>query len=414
MSEQPYRTTIVKLGPPVRDRLEAAIRSAVPSVAPALALSVWHSGSPWFCAYAGWTDPDHPDTPVTTRTLFDLASLTKLFTATALLRLASDGRIGLDDPVVSVIPEFGAGGPRGVDGGQDPLSRRMLPVPPDRAAWTVDPAAVTFRQLLTHTGGLAPWRSVFRDGGLEAVYGYPFVARPGTEFHYSDLGFMLLGEAVARRFRAPLEVAVQALVRDRLGLDSLTYAPSRTGRPQHDIAPTSIDDDWRGRRCWGEADDENAASLDGVAGHAGLFATADDVARFGVAWLRRDPRLRLPAYWSTATSDQTPGLGAARGLGWQVAPAEQLAPADATASAGAPVPAGAVASAGGTVPGDHLAPFGAGAYGHTGFTGTSLAVDPRRDLVVALLTNRGYSGRTHEGIEELRLRVHALIAEAFE
>ena len=184
------------------------------------------------------------------------------------------------------------------------------------------PAAVTFRQLLTHTGGLAPWRSVFRDGGLEAVYGYPFVARPGTEFHYSDLGFMLLGEAVARLFRAPLDVAMQALVRDRLGLDSLTYAPSRTGRPQRDIAPTSIDEDWRGRRCWGEADDENAASLDGVAGHAGLFATADDVARFGVAWLRRDPRLRLPAYWTTATSDQTPGLGAARGLGWQLAPAD--------------------------------------------------------------------------------------------
>lgn len=396
MSEQPYRTTIVKLGPPVRDRLEAAIRSAVPSVAPALALSVWQSGSPWFCAYAGWTDPDHPDTPVTRRTLFDLASLTKLFTATALLRLAGDGRVGLDDTVVSIIPEFGAGGPRGVDGGQEPLSRRMLPVPPDRAARTVDPAAVTFRQLLTHTGGLAPWRSAFRDGGLEAVYGYPFVARPGTEFHYSDLGFMLLGEAVARLFRAPLEVAMQALVRDRLGLDTLTYAPSRNGRPKRDIAPTSIDDDWRGRRCWGEADDENAASLDGVAGHAGLFATADDVARFGVAWLRHDPRLRLPAYWTTATSDQTPGLGAARGLGWQVAPAERLVPAGVEASA------------------DHLAPFGAGAYGHTGFTGTSLAIDPGHDLVVALLTNRGYVGRTHEGIEELRLEVHTLIAEAFE
>ena len=298
--------------------------------------------------------------------------------------------------MVSVIPEFGAGGPRGVDGGQEPLSRRMLPVPADRADWTVDPAEVTFRQLLTHTGGLAPWRSVFRDGGLEAVYGYPFVARPGTEFHYSDLGFMLLGEAVARLFRAPLDAAMQALIRDRLGLDSLTFAPARPGRTLQHIAPTSFDDDWRGRRCRGEADDENAASLGGVAGHAGLFATADDVARFGVAWLRRDPRLRLPAYWATATSDQTPGLGGARGLGWQVAPADHLAPTGDTASA------------------DHLAPFGRDAYGHTGFTGTSLAVDPARDVVVALLTNRVYAGRTHEGIDELRLEVHTLIAAAFE
>lgn len=396
MIEQPYHTTIAKLRPPVRDRLERAIRAAVPAVTPALAISVWQAGSPWFCAYAGWVDPDGATTPVGMRTLFDLASLTKPFTATAFLRLVSDGKITLDDPVVAVIPEFGRGGPRGVDGGQEPLSRRSLPTPSERADWVVDPAEVTLGQLLTHTAGLAPWRSVFRDGGLEAVYGYRFVARPGSEFHYSDLGFMILGEAVARLSGAPLEVAMQALIRDRLGLDSLSYAPARTGRSRQHIAPTSVDADWRGRRCWGEVEDENAAGLDGVAGHAGLFATADDVARFGVAWLRRDPRLRLGAYWAIATSDQTPGLGVARGLGWQLRPADRLALAD------------------GVEPVGHLAPFSGDAYGHTGFTGTSLVVDPVRDVVVALLTNRVYAGRTHAGIDDLRLQLHTLIAEAFE
>ncbi|MEA2027204.1 MAG: serine hydrolase domain-containing protein, partial [Chloroflexota bacterium] len=298
------------------------------------------------------------------------------------LRLANDFKVDLDDPIVSVIPEFG-GGPRSVDGGQEPLSRQMLPTPTDRVGWTVDPATVTFRQLLTHTSGMAPWRAVFLGSGLDAVYHYPFVARPGEEFHYSDLGFMLLGEAVSRINGAPLDLAMQTLIRDRLGLDSLTYTPLRAGRQREHIAPTSFDDDWRGRRCWGEVEDENAAVLGGVAGHAGLFATAQDVARFGVAWLRRDPRLRLDRMQQTAVTNLTPEMDAARGLGWQVQPT------------------------------DHLEPFGPTAYGHTGFTGTSIAIDPGRDLVVVLLTNRVYAGRTHEGIDELRTELHRVVAEAF-
>ena len=383
MTEQPFHVSVNKLRPETRSRIEDVIRSAVPSVAPVLALSVWQSGAPSFEAYAGWLDPGSETIRAGYGTLFDLASVTKLFTSTAFLRLAHDGKVDLDDPVVGVIPELGAGGPRVVDGGQEPLSRRLLPTPEDRQGWTVDPATATFKQLLTHTGGLAPWRAVFLDSGLDAVYRYPFVARPGEEFHYSDLGFMLLGEAVSRLSGTPLDLAMQTLIRDRLGLDSLTYAPLRAGRPRERIAPTSFDGDWRGRRCWGEVEDENAASLEGIAGHAGLFATVEDVARFGVAWLRHDPRLRLDAVWTTATIDQTPRMSAARGLGWQVQPT------------------------------DYLASLSASAYGHTGFTGTSLAVDPERDLVVALLTNRVYAGRTHEGIDKLRMDVHRIVAEAF-
>ena len=403
MSGQPFRTEIDKLRAETSARATSLLRGAVPSVTPALAISVWQAGSPWFEAYAGWMDPETETTPVGFSSLFDLASLTKLFTATAFLRLANDFKFELDDAVVKVIPEFGQGGPRGIDGGQDPLTWQPQPMPAGREHETVDPSAVTFRQLLTHSSGLAPWHSLFREAGpvppppaepdpvgvedrwtagLAAISGYRFVDQPGEAFHYSDLGYMLLGMAVARRFGQPLPAAMQALIRDRLGLYSLTYTPVGAGRPRRRIVPTEVDGRWRERRCWGEVHDENAAGLGGVAGHAGLFATAHDVARFGVAWLRQDPRMRLERFTRTAVTNQTTGLEAARGLGWQVQPT------------------------------DHLAPFSPEAYGHTGFTGTSLVIDPRRDVVVALLTNRVYHGRDPVGIEGLRLDVHELFAGA--
>lgn len=403
MSEQPFRVEIDKLRDDTRVRAHAVIRGAVPAVAPAVSISVWQAGAPWFEAYAGWVEPETQTGAVGFRTLFDLASLSKLFTATALLRLANDFKVDLDDPVGKLIPEFAASGPRGVDGGVDPLAWEPLPTPAGREDWEVDPEQVTWRQVLTHSGGLAPWHMVFRETGpappppgtpdplsrearwaaaLEAIGGYRFVARPGEEFHYSDIGYMLAGMAVARRFGRPLPDAMQALVRDRLGLETVTYTPLDRDKPRERIAPTELDERWRRRRCWGEVHDENAAGLGGVAGHAGLFATVHDVARFGVAWLRQDPRLRLERFMRTAVTNQTPDLEAARGLGWQVQPT------------------------------DHLAPFSAEAYGHTGFTGTSLAVDPRRDLVVALLTNRVYHGRDPQAIERLRLDVHEIFAGA--
>lgn len=404
MIEVPFHTSVSGLPSAAEARVQEIIRGAVPSVAPALAISVWASGAHCYEACAGWVEPEAGTTPVDTDTLFDLASLTKLFTTTAFLRLASDSGVGLDDAVVSVIPEFGAGGLRGVDGGQEPLSRRQLPTPAGREAWSIDPGLVTFRQLLTHTSGLAPWRSIFREtgpvppppdrgkdpvasderraAGLAAICSNRFVARPGQEFHYSDLGFMLLGEAASRLHGAPLDVVMRAFIGDPLGLESVTYTPVRAGVPRERIAPTSMDEDWRGRRCWGEVEDENAAGLGGVAGHAGLFATAHEVARFGVAWLQSDPRLRMARYRSAATTDQVPQPGAGRGLGWSVQPA------------------------------DLVAPFGPYAFGHTGFTGTSLVVDPEHDLVVALLTNRVYAGRTHAGIDALRLELHRTIVGA--
>jgi len=387
-----------------RPDLEAIVETAVPSVAPAVALAVWHEGEPVVEIQAGSLNPDHPDLGLPTDARFDLASLTKLFTTTAFLGFVEDGAVGLDDAVVSLIPEFAADGPRGVDGGQEPLSRALLATPPDRLGWRVDAATVTFRQLVTHTSGLAPWRSIFREtgavppppeqddgsadtrrrrAGLAALFGYAFVARPGTEFHYSDLGYITLGEAVARLGKANLGEVLRDRVTTPLGFDSVAYVPARAGVSIERIVPTSFDDDWRMRRCWGEVEDENAAGLGGVAGHAGLFATARDVAGFGEAWRSGAAGLGLgPTLLHGAISNQTAALGAARGLGWQVAGARD----------------------------ELLALLGDAAFGHTGFTGTSLVVDPSRRLVIALLTNRVYAGRGHPGIEGLRSRVHAAAA----
>jgi CubicO group peptidase (beta-lactamase class C family) len=396
----PSTITTDRLAPGASDRLARLLRAAVPTVAPALVVTIIEGGREVFEMAVGDIAAEDGALPATPGTLFDLASLTKLFTTTAFLRSVSERRVDIDAPAVSIIQELGSGGPRSVDGGEEPLSRRQLPTPPDRSGQTVDPGVVTFRQLLTHTSGLAPWRAVFRvagpvpppDGadpasrrqrwaaGLDHVCRSSFVARPGSEVHYSDLGFMLLGEAVSRSSGGPLEDALMQRVLEPLGLASVTWLPTQNGRPRTVIAPTSFDDDWRHRRLWGEVEDENAAGLGGISGHAGLFATAGDVARLGQAWVTRDPRLGIdPAVATEATSDQTPGLGEARGLGWRVQPC------------------------------DDLAPLGPRAYGHTGFTGTSLAVDPDRALVVALLTDRVYGGRSHPGIEALRAAVHETV-----
>jgi CubicO group peptidase (beta-lactamase class C family) len=399
----PLARSVDRLDERISARITELLAAAVPSVAPAAALVIHRDGEVVLETTAGNIAADNEAHDLDAGTLFDLASLTKLVTTTAFLGLVGEGRVGLEDAVGSVVPELVASGLRGIDGGQEPLSRQILPTPPDRVDHVVDPGTLTFRQLLTHTSGLAPWRTIFQETGpvsppegpdglerrrrravaIETIGRYAFVARPGTEVHYSDLGFMLLGESVERLVGVPLDEALRRRVTGPLGLGSMTFLPLRAGHERMSIAPTSIDDDYRGRRLWGEVEDENAAAMGGVSGHAGLFATAGDVARLGQAWLSGDPRLGIdPALANEAIRDQTRGLGEARGLGWQVQPT------------------------------DHFAPLGPRSYGHTGFTGTSLVIDPDRGLVVTLLTNRVFEVRTHPGIDELRVGIHEAAAAA--
>lgn len=381
------------------DEIKAIIQSATQNVAPAITLSVYQRGQLLMHHADGWLDPDTREMPVTVETLFDLASLTKLFTTTACLVLLSQQNIPLNVPVVELVTEFGGVNPRPIAGGQNPHTREMLPTATHLVGHSVNPADVTLWHLLTHTSGLPPWRDVYtiapppepdetisreerRSKALDRLVAYPFVDTIGTAVHYSDVGLMLLGEIVARLHGAPLDKAIQEYVLTPLRIDDVQFNPAV---PRHHIAPTEFDKAWRGRRVWGEVHDENACGVGGIAGHAGLFGTTLSVAKFGLAWLRRETFEISDALWQEAIREQVNCGQERRGLGWML-------------------PAGPNSSSGTRLSQQSI--------GHTGFTGTSLWIDPIRELVVALLTNRVYGGRDNTtAIQSLRRAVHDMLVE---
>jgi CubicO group peptidase (beta-lactamase class C family) len=218
---------------------------------------------------------------------------------------------------------------------------------------------------------------------IAAIYKeYAFACPPGQRILYSDLGLILLGEAVGRLAGTSLEAYIRRAVLDPLGLAHTTYNPLANGAASERIVPTEFCT-WRKRRCLGEVHDENAASLGGIAGHAGLFSTAWDVALLGQTYLNGGQyggtSLLSAQTASEMTRVQVNMDDNPRGLGW-------LQRSSGYSSSGSL--------------------FGPRSYGHTGYTGTSLWVDPDRSLVVALLTNRVYYGRDPAGISELRPRLH--------
>ena len=392
----------------VRTAVQPIIDKHLGDTFPACSIYVMHGGRVMLDHAWGWIDPETRQIPTTIDTLFDLASISKLFTATAFLSLVSEGRVSLDDPLINVIPEFDWLTPRPMDGGQDPHSKQRLATPPDLIGATVDPAEVTFRHLLTHTSGLPAWRDVFNvagyppmpfdmperisrllrwSRGLSILCAYPFVNEVGKAVLYSDIGLMLLGEAVSRLHGgADLAAAVNARVINPLGHE-VVYNPIRDhGIARERIAPTEDDVMWRKRRVWGEVHDENACGVGGVAGHAGLFASAKAVAALGQAWLEGASLFKIDAGLAADAKRQHAETdGARRGLGFALRAA-------VNASAG-----------------EHMSME---TFGHTGFTGTSLWIDPQHDLVVACLTNSVYPGRWHGGTLDFRRAVHDAIFEA--
>jgi CubicO group peptidase (beta-lactamase class C family) len=277
-----------------------------------------------------------------TDTLYDLASITKLFTATAVMRLVEQGRLALDEPVARWLPDFAGGGK----------------------------ADVTLRELLTHTSGLPDYLQLWKlestpDARMQRVLATPIVARPGSVFRYSDLGLIALGHLVHEVAGASLEQVVQDLVIAPLRLAHTRYTPP--GELRQRIAPTEFEDAVGRGLVWGEVHDENAWSLGGVAGHAGLFGTAQDLGRFAQLYLDGGAldgtRLLSTDTVAQMTRNQIGELEW-RGLGWEL---------------NADYYMGRLASP--------------QTFGHTGFTGTSLVVDPTRQLIVVLLTNRVHPSR---------------------
>ena len=372
-------------------------------VFPAAVLWVQQGGKVRFRRAYGWLDPTTRRFPTGEDTLFDLASLTKVFTAIALMTLVAAGKVALDTPVVEVLPELRGRHP--LLPGIDPHAKVPLPPNPAYQGKMVDAARLTFRHLLSHTGGLAAWVDVCdlppgaavplphrlpaetRRRRLAALLQAPrFVYPPGEGLTYSDVGFMLLGEAVTRLAGMPLPDYMAQAVLAPLGMTAATYNPLARGVPQRRVAPTE-QCSWRGRRLWGEVHDENACCLGGVSGHAGLFATAREVALLGQWALSLGQGLLPPSLAQEMVREQAWVGAERRGLGWKLQSPAQSPVGDA---------------------------FGPESFGHTGFTGTSLWVDPRRALVVVLLTNRVYFGRDGERIARFRLQVHRAVAAAVE
>lgn len=367
--------------------LSAILGDAAGTLAPAIQLVVCHRGAVVVDEALGWLAPNEGRGRVTSATVFDMASVTKLFVVTAFMTLVEAGKVRVDGAVRTVLPELE--GTRPIQPYEDPLGGSGWVTVADGGA--VDAGSVTFRHLLTHTSGLPAWRPLFRLPSAEAAremalatfFSYP----TGTRVVYSDIGLILLGMAIERLTGQRLDAAVAERVIRPLSLEHTCYLPVGAGGASSlDVAPTEFCR-WRNRRIVGEVHDENAYRLGGVAGHAGIFSTARDVATLGQMTLSEGDALLAPETVREMRRLQTAGMDSPRGLGFA------LWSPDAEASSN---------------------PFSPSAFGHTGFTGTSVWVDPERDLVVALLTNEVYNGRTDRRIGAFRVAVHRHVVEAFD
>ena len=305
-------------------------------------------------------------TPVSDSTLWDLASLTKVIgTTSAVLQLVDAGRVQLDAPVAQYLPRWRAPGTDGI----------------------------TVRHLLSHSAGLPAWRPLYKEAwsaeeALAQVYATGPDTAPGARYVYSDLGFILLGELVREVSGLPLDSYLLSRVFLPAGMTETRFHPPQLWRSR--TAPTEIDP-WRQRHLRAEVHDENAWQLGAVAGHAGLFSTARDLTRFAQLLLRggRWSDADVPIFGRTTLAAfqtrQTLG-GAHRALGWET-------------------------PTGGNSGGRRLS---AQAFGHTGFTGTSLWVDPAQDVFVLLLTNRVNPTRQRSGIGSLRPALADAVVGALE
>jgi beta-N-acetylhexosaminidase len=307
---------------------------------------------------------DHSE-KVDTNTMFDLASLTKVIATTnACMRLIDERKLKLNDRIVKYLPEFGKNGKSGI----------------------------TVYNLLVHNSGLPGWKSFYlncQDPGslLDSIFVSRLVYPTGQSALYSDLGFIILGKVIEKICSMPLDKFVDSVFFKPLGMKSTMYNPLPS--MLHRIAPTEIDTYWEktGEPIRGRVHDENAFILGGVSGHAGLFSTACDLAVIlemirnggeydGRHYLKRSTIERFTRKQSTKST---------RALGWDTKKPKH--------------------SWAGSLLSDK-------AFIHTGFTGTSVVVDPQRGMIIILLTNRVFPSRENDRITDVRRKVHDAVIDA--
>ena len=363
---------------PIAEKMQQGVEEGV---FPGGVLLVLHKGRTVYHAAYGHACLFPEPEPASCKTVYDLASLTKpLAAATAVVLLAADGGLHLDDPLDRFVPELT----------QAELRR------------------ATLRHLLNHGAGLPAWRPFYerivpdghrlrevplstrRQALYEAIHREPLVEVVGMRCLYSDLGFMLLGEILERVTGEAWPMLCHDGVFSRLGVQGLFYM-SEQG-PTGGVSVRGLqfaateEDGWRGRLLRGEVHDEHAAVLGGMSAHAGLFGTAEAVAQAAGIWLsavRGEPS-PLPAAWAKEFVRRQGIIPEGSwALGWD------------TPSRG---PGGEPSSSG-----QYFSPA---SFGHLGYAGTSVWIDPEQDLIVVLLTNRVHPTRKNDRIRQFRPALH--------
>ncbi|MCF7805583.1 MAG: serine hydrolase [Candidatus Marinimicrobia bacterium] len=348
------------------EEVESLIQSAIAdSVSPGMAVYIARNDTIRFAKGFGHFTYDSLSSAVSRKTTFDLASLTKVIATTPVaMEMYEDNYLHLDKPVSAYIPGFSGG-----------LKDN-----------------VKIKHLLTHTSGLTPYLRFWEltddpEQVMDMIINSELEYAPGDSTAYSDLGIILLGEILEKLGRAPLDELASRQIFRPLGMENTEFEPNRNIWDM--IAPTEYDSTYRERMIQGEVHDRNTAFLGGVAGHAGLFSTIDDLGRYA-QMLLSNGYYNGRKYFSSATIDtftarQNIVHGSSRALGWDTP------------------------SRHGSLFGDYFSPK---AYCHLGFTGTSIIVDPEYDIIVILLTNRVFPTRENRKIGDFRPKFHNAVMKA--
>jgi beta-glucosidase-like glycosyl hydrolase/CubicO group peptidase (beta-lactamase class C family) len=351
---------------PAFDVIEAAIKD---KAFPGATLAVGYRGKISLHAFGKQTyEAKSPNIAIDT--MYDIASLTKVVATTTIVAKLAEGdfpvRLDLDANVERYLPEWASG-----------------PQPEWRHR-------VTVRHLLTHTSGLPPFKEYWRTSKskqdtLDKIFVEPLDYEPGTKEVYSDLGIILMAEIIERLTGQTLDTLAREYIFSPLAMSNTMFKPPKKLWPG--IAPTEIDNQYRHRLIQGEVHDENAATIGGVSGHAGVFSTAPDLAAFCQMLLNggvyAHQRILRRATISEFTEPQQLS-GGSRTLGWAV-------PTEGGSS--------------GHFMGPHT-------FGHTGFTGTSIWIDPDRELFVVFVTNRVYPTRENQKLAKVRPALHDAVMQS--
>ena len=329
---------------------------------PACSIAITHRGELVAQKAFGRFTYDASSPEVTTASIFDLASVTKVVATTAMAMILYErGVLDLETPVTSIVPEFASADARRGD--------------------------VTVRMLLAHSSGLPAYEKLFlqaqsRQDLLRLALAVELSADPATRAEYSDIGFIILGVALERLADEPLDTFCQREAFGPLAMTHTTFNPAKALR--EGIPPSADDRTFRHRTIQGEVQDENANVLGGVAPHAGLFSTADDLALFAHAMLNGGYPILRPETVNLFTHRESAPESTSRALGWD--------------TPSAPSQSGKY--------------FGPRSFGHLGYTGTSLWIDPDRQLSITLLTNRTWPDCKNEAIKQVRPAFYDAVVRA--